>query len=368
MPRVLNPNTTYQYTFDGPSLKCDTAVGTQLANISAVYTELQKKIGAEVLQSFSTVPDIKYLSFSFGQDEKGTIVHPNASAFVSDCVLGKRLTGCTTPRAGPVLYARLGNESITCSAYTTRFTLDFYASGASHLINQTTSEHEFLALAPPQDSTMKLYNTLTNMLNGYVGIFTGGGASGGFFSEHTNIVDTALLEPLQRSWEDLRSLIPQEDWMASESRSFSELIEELSRNQTLSLFSSKMFWLPAANASTANVTQTTFLTVYEYRPRNLWLAYGIAIAFSLAGVLLGLHALWTNGVAHDNSFSSIVATTRNGFLDDLSRGYSLGAAPVPRSIAETRLVFGELGGEKGLRAGFGLEGETRALLRGQVIH
>ena len=159
--------------------------------------------------------------------------------------------------------------------------------------------------------------------------------------------------------------------MSAEKRTFSEMIEELSRNQTLSLFSNDKLWLPTANGSLANVTQLTFLSVYEYRPRNLWLAYGIAVAFSFAGVLLGLRALWINGVSHDNSFSSIMATTRSRFLDELTLGHSLGAAPIPNEIARTKLRFGEVrdDGEKmRSRAGFGLEELTQPLRKGQVVY
>ena len=185
------------------------------------------------------------------------------------------------------------------------------------------------------------------------------------------IVDTALLELLQRSSPRLRATVPQEDWMAAENRTFLQMVEELSRNQTLSLFSSEKLWLPMEETNLAEVVYSSYKPVYEYRPYNLWLAYGIAITLSFVAILLGLHALWLNSVSHNNSFSSIMASTRNVFLDELTLGHSLGATPMSKERLRTRLRFGELskGIEKGRpRAGFGVEEAIQPLKKGQLIY
>ncbi|CAO2655643.1 Nn.00g044460.m01.CDS01 [Neocucurbitaria sp. VM-36] len=367
MRRVLAPNTTYQHIFDGYSLKCEEATGQRLMNISAVFNETRNQVLKEA-QVSSGNADIKYLSFTLVEDEKGVVLSRNVSEFVSRCVMGATYNTCAKADWGPAIWARLGNESITCAAHTTRFTLDFAAQGDTQTITNVGFEWKEKI---NNDVVKQLNIAIATLLNGLFGVFEGGGAGGGLFTDKTMIVDTALLELVQRTFEDLRETVPQENWMSAERRTFPEMIEELSRNQTLSLFSNEKLWLPAANASQANVTQSTFVTIYEYRPQNLWLAYGIAVAFSFAGVILGLRALWLNGVSHDNSFSSIMATTRNSFLDDLTLGYSLGAAPLPKDIARTRLRFGELTGDvekMRLRAGFGLEEMTMPLRKEQVIH
>jgi hypothetical protein len=85
--------------------------------------------------------------------------------------------------------------------------------------------------------------------------------------------------------------------------------------------------------------------------------------------------VWLNGICHDTSFSSIMSTTRNKFLDELTLGYSLGAAPTPRAVSKVRLRFGELkdseilaGVEERPRAAFGVEGDTLLLKKGQLIY
>jgi hypothetical protein len=114
------------------------------------------------------------------------------------------------------------------------------------------------------------------------------------------------------------------------------------------------------------VTRSTDLTIYKYHPTYLLIAYAISIASSLICVLLGLRAVWLNGVCHGSSFSSIMSTTRNKHLDDVTSLYSLGAVPTPRKVGQVGLRFGELKGEK--RAGFGVGDEVVKLVRGKTFY
>jgi hypothetical protein len=132
------------------------------------------------------------------------------------------------------------------------------------------------------------------------------------------------------------------------------------------------------NTNLTFVAHWSNTNMYEYRPYKLWLAYGIAITSSFVGVLLGLHALWLNGASHDNSFFSIMASMRKGFLDELTLGHSLGTTPMLRKILLTKLRFGELGedmGEPGEvmkkgrpRAGLGVEQASQPLKKGQFVY
>jgi hypothetical protein len=210
----------------------------------------------------------------------------------------------------------MGEESVTCAVHNTHFKIWVMASGSTQTI--TTAHFEWQERMV-NHVTRNTFNALASLLNGFFGMFTDkstdGVTRGGYFSGKTMIADTALLELLQRSSPQLRAAVPQEDWMAAENRTFPQMIEELSRNQTLSLFSSEKLWLPMEDTDLTQVAHYTQETVYDYRPYNLWLSYGIAIALSFVAVLLGLYALWLNGVSHDNSFSSIMASTRNIYLD-----------------------------------------------------
>lgn len=59
------------------------------------------------------------------------------------------------------------------------------------------------------------------------------------------------------------------------------------------------------------MTTSERVNVYAYRTKNLFLAYGIALAVALFAIVLGMLAYISNGVSHNNSFSSIVRATRN---------------------------------------------------------
>lgn len=60
-----------------------------------------------------------------------------------------------------------------------------------------------------------------------------------------------------------------------------------------------------------------------------------------------------------------MSTTRNKHLDDVTMGYSLGAAPTPREVGRVGLRFGDLKHEK--RTGFGVGDEVVGLVRGTTF-
>lgn len=132
-----------------------------------------------------------------------------------------------------------------------------------------------------------------------------------------------------------------------------------------------------SNSVSVEGSRNFFYTKYEYHMRNLLLAYGLSIAASAVCVFFGLRALWMNGVSHESSFFSIVATTRSAFLDQLTLGHSLGTESPSESILKTKLRFGVLNGSiegehdtsnKLVRAGFGSEMEVNSFKKGQVIY
>jgi hypothetical protein len=368
----LPPNeySGYQDTFEGPSLKCGIATGSDLSNISAIANEIKKQVFATANAPMDDV-DIKYLSVILQNDQFSPDSTMNVSEYVSQCILDTRIDVCKRKVSEVTLWAQLGNESITCAVHNTQYKRHVAIQHYGMQMNQIRFEWR-----ERTDDPVALYivDALTSLLNGFFGTFTADGAGENYISRGTMITNTALLELLQRAYEPLRSSVPQEDWMRRENRTFAEIIEELSRNQTLSLSSNDRFWVPMANASFANVTYQMDLdevVSYEYDPSSLWRAYGTAIALSLVAVILGLRALWINGVSHDNAFSSIMATTRSRYLDELTMGHSLGATPMSKEVLGTKLRFGKLsdGTEKRWsRAGFGVSQSVQTLNKGQVVY
>lgn len=144
-------------------------------------------------------------------------------------------------------------------------------------------------------------------------------------------------------------------------------IEDLSRNLTLSVLSSARL----ANETAAEVTVHTAATFYSYNWRNLLLAYAIAVCATAACAVVGLQALAANGYSAETTFSSILLTTRNAYLDDLARGHCLGERPLAKDVGDMRLRYGILRSQaydaavKGPHACFGLADDVRQLKRGE---
>lgn len=145
-----------------------------------------------------------------------------------------------------------------------------------------------------------------------------------------------------------------QDMALARNRTLDVLIPELSSNITLSLISHPLLSVPELT----NVTTTSPANIYVYQPKRVFIAYGIAIFFALVANVLGIWAYFSNGVSHDNSFWSIVTTTRDIHLSKLNEHERLGALPRQRNVGKTKIVFevGDMaeGGRGGGRWGFGI--------------
>lgn len=375
MRRTLPINATYDYSFDAPSLKCTPATGDHLQNFTAVRKEATRQLLDLASQYSSFDADMRYLSFSADTTGPPLSSSENVTTYVTECIARESFGDCGANSNIPTFFMQMGNETITCTTHNTNFTVLFGDFGGQDTQPVTYVSHEF---KEPLNTkvTGLMFKALSTILNGFFGVFTGGGAGGGYFSGKSMIPDTALLELLQQNFPELRNTVPQEAWMSQRTNTtLAAIVEELSRNQTLSLFSNERLWeTDEAKKAEVPVRYFNFYSVYEYTPRNLWVAYGTAIACSFAAVLLGLRALWVNGVCHDNSFSAVMAATRSRYLDRLTWGHSLGATPMDEKILKARLRFGVLEPEdevaaKGMnRAGFGTEDSVTTLKKGQVVY
>ncbi|KAF7193881.1 hypothetical protein HII31_04771 [Pseudocercospora fuligena] len=134
------------------------------------------------------------------------------------------------------------------------------------------------------------------------------------------------------------------DWTAEPSqKSLKDTIEQLFQNITISMLSSENFQpnrsSPFAPAL-VNVTSRIYQNVYEYSAVKLWLAYGIAIGFTLLGVIFGLIAIITNGASYSDDFSTILRTARYACLSkEVNYCDSDGRDPLPRYLSDTTVVF-----------------------------
>lgn len=146
-----------------------------------------------------------------------------------------------------------------------------------------------------------------------------------------------------------------------------ELLNEHLFNLTVSMMSAFGTWTTLTNSTRYNT-----VNVYDFSsPLNLILPYFASLALAVPFIVLGLWALWKNGVsAIDGSFMQIVTTTTgSAVLDKAAAGGCLGGdESMPKELKDLEIRFGEIidreepGRVK--RAGFGVEGEVTSLKKG----
>jgi hypothetical protein len=149
-----------------------------------------------------------------------------------------------------------------------------------------------------------------------------------------------------------------------------ERVEELLQNITLS-----MLTISHATVHTT-VLQSQTVNYYAFDRRlNLILPYFLSLAVTLVFVVLGMLALFRNGVsASSGGFLQILCTTRgNETLDNATIGASLGGREnVSRELREMKVAFGELPTKEGAgggairRAGFGHPHEITPLIKKEL--
>lgn len=128
-----------------------------------------------------------------------------------------------------------------------------------------------------------------------------------------------------------------------------------------------MFATSATNTTTVPVNATFFINHYVYNASPLLASYGAVLVVALASIAVGFAAIWTNGYAASTSFSSIVLASRNKDLDHLAQGRSLGARPLAKDIAKTKLKYGLLQSERRVtQPAFGLGDSVAPLKKGMV--
>ena len=145
-------------------------------------------------------------------------------------------------------------------------------------------------------------------------------------------------------------------------------IENMTHSMVASLLAERSLLYAAATNSTCHATLTH--NVYRYNARTLIIVYSVTVVIALIMATLGGFSLVQNGVAHDTSFSTLVATTRNPRLDHLFSGACLGRTPLRKDLGKTKLMFGEQERRGRPEAGqvehaaFGMKGEVRRLRKG----
>lgn len=264
------PNSSYAISYRGPSLKCGPASTQKIddrlspaAAIGYLVNATSFKLGGQFDGSLGSQGFPIYLAVT--PDRSRAVLtseheDPNIKLWTqiaADCVVGVRPCTILQNRVyKDVLWVRQGNDSITCALHETNYHLSFETTGNTRRI--TAMEYELQGQIENSSTPyLPVAQSVVNLLTGTLGLITGTDVGcqvnchniTSMVSYRTRIWSTALIGALNLTegvpfWIDPLSPIPDippEDRALTRGLTLSPLIEELSRNVTLSLFSDPRF-------------------------------------------------------------------------------------------------------------------------------
>ncbi|KAI9765995.1 MAG: hypothetical protein M1840_007002 [Geoglossum simile] len=335
----IAPNMSYTLRFFGPAVKCPNANETVTQQINSAATGL------------SISPSVRpYIAFTPSRNFTADI----RSALGTNAYL-------TTPPAFDFFstdYARLyvvtpssiekQYKASECGLYNASYEVDFrfdngiqqlnvrnfrYLNGIPYLtdVDYLTSKNKTLVELETQHiSYQAIMDSLGNILVGNCMQPASAPPTG----RYTQILSTALVNT--KEIRRMEQMVGAHFDFWQRNFSLAEGIEELSRNITLSLFSSSVYLQSTRLIPDTNVTFRYPQNVYLYSQKYLLLAYGIAILFTLFGVIVGFLSLFANGASFSNSFSTVLRVTRDPkLLEIMHPAETSGTDPLPKHLADT---------------------------------
>jgi len=234
-------------------MKCGPVVGLDLTIMKGVYN-------ATVNQTIGSMgSSINYLAYAYPWRGEAPGIFPTYDDFVSGAILGTTAYEYSPSYAnGTFMHVISGNNSLACQIRKTRYSAQFTFSGNTEVAPDYT-DFEVLESADPGDEVaMALAQALLDILGGVIYVTTSAPAAhsdecGGSFLQtfNTRIMETALIGVVDTQNTVLNGMpycqtslppISAADQALARNMSIGPLIEELSRNQTWSLFSSSRLW------------------------------------------------------------------------------------------------------------------------------
>ena len=374
-------NATYQQTFFGPYVHCDDSSKEGREQMDGMIEQMRQGLDPSVdlvsLDYFAQIPALsKPESSSQGvQVSNATDVDfalHNSNQLWIYFPTYKASSDFSEPREGHYLTCRLYNAS-----YTARFTwtngqqdIELVDRDLLHPVtypaDASTSEDSEDAMA--YSSVMwALSSQLTGSMAFYRGLNgTDDATQQTYASRVYSKIDTPMAQTVLLGSNDLNSHFIQNHMLGDDNdtflfsdqrlqdmayaggRSLDVLISELSSNITFSLISDPLL----APRVPTEVTIRSPANIYAYQSQAVIITYSIAGAIAILANVFGLYAFYVSGVGHDLSFSAIACSTHGiHYSDGLEAHEQLGALPLEKRIADTRLRFYSRGDLR--RWGFG---------------
>ncbi|KAF7189365.1 hypothetical protein HII31_09343, partial [Pseudocercospora fuligena] len=123
-----------------------------------------------------------------------------------------------------------------------------------------------------------------------------------------------------------------------------EVLELLFQNITVSLMTARELQPNTSSPYAPPLTEVFFPiyhNVYNYNPAELWLAYGLAIFFTLIAVMVGLLAMLGSGMSYSYQFSTIVRAAAHMKVNEVvtAEKDGLGSDPLPAELKGVKVAL-----------------------------
>ncbi|KAE9368893.1 hypothetical protein N431DRAFT_382690 [Stipitochalara longipes BDJ] len=354
LPFILSQNNT-SYTFQGGSLgPLPVNLGFEAGPIPATFYA-------------ATFPNMTYNGGQLSPANCHQDLNPLPNATVVQCTL------CNTSYQASFSFIN-GEQTVNVTQAETLYNMvkpystlagdEDYAIFSNYSANGTVIPNSWNTTKAQTLSYQAVMDSLGHIL---VGTIYNSWPDGALVSNSTSVMSTILGEAEELTWLDsypgyfrglpmtfqqLSDQSPGQYWNGVDSVNdtqstipFKELLESLFQNITIGLMTSKLLQpnpsSPYAPPLT-NVTLPFYQTVYVYTPLKLWVAYGLATLFATIAVLIGLLAMFSNGITYSNQFSTILRTARYSQMKTaILPEDSDGKDPLPEYLARASVTFSD---------------------------
>jgi hypothetical protein len=349
IPRDMLPiNITYSTTFHGPAVSCSDADSTTAGFVELAAVEWEASVQAYMnVTAFTPQP-------GFGPSMNGSFFNLSSVSPDNGGSASTVFQIDTFSKDHSRLYLRVRGEQnssalISCDFYNASYTVDFdLRSNGQQSITADTSFVNWLnarnlVTQPPRDFTAG--NTTLGFL-GLVSQFGGKMVGRRITAYDPTLFGTTSIGALVGS--PLMSAYAYNANTTFGLRTFADAVESLMQNLTIgSRYGAQepcyVAGLQCAedflSKATVNATLTSFRNQYSYAPKDLYVAYGLSIAWALLCVALGTYAMIRNGASYSNCFSTTVrmAGLSDPSIEEVNR---TGVDPLPTRLRkkEVQLV------------------------------
>jgi hypothetical protein len=373
MGSILNipapfPNSSYAVNLYGPSISCDTPKNRTFTDkVSEVIARYSKLDGNITYVGFvptcrpetTTTEGCAIRGLDKALDDSLVDTAPTLDSTAEDIYYSgsSQVSPATFYVVTPDGQGEQAKNTVKCELYNSSYSINFTfdnglqdikydiekLNGVSILDAGMCREGKQFHHCNPGTAYLSLMNAMGDLLLGAT--WRSPWVTNINAAQRTRIGSTTLVES-----PDMHHLYREKPKSPIKYMSMGDTLEELFANVTISIFSDVQFLQNDTVASYGPITRFSAQNAFSYEPRNLFIAYGIGILFSMIIVIYGLLCIRSASASYANSFSTIVRTTRNPGLDAVvPNAETSGAEPLSKNIGKIRLKLRRQG--KGLEGG-----------------